>query len=170
MCDCNNGSCDRILSPIDRLHLRIEQLEKRVEWWEKYPTEVGNLIVRLEKMEKALSEEMAKTREMDSILAGVVKKVGYVSPPAPLDQKTLDDIVANPGDYEVKMVTPLGLASDIYIRKDELLKWLYKQIAKAERRNLEATNPSFYSLQEQCRAEGALATFAALKAHIQGHE
>jgi len=34
---------------------------------------------RIEKMEKALSEEMAKTREMDDILAGVVKKVGYVS-------------------------------------------------------------------------------------------
>ncbi len=67
--------------------------------------------IRLEKMEKALSEEMAKVREMDDILAGVVKKVGYVSPPATLDQKTLDDIVANPGDYEVKTVTPLDWAA-----------------------------------------------------------
>lgn len=34
---------------------------------------------RIEKMEKALSQEMAKVREMDDILAGVVKRVGYVS-------------------------------------------------------------------------------------------
>ncbi len=34
-----------------------------------------NLLKRIEKMEEALSKEMAKTREMDDILAGVVKRV-----------------------------------------------------------------------------------------------
>ena len=57
---------------------------------------------RIEKMEKALSEEMAKTREMDDILAGVVKRVGYVSE-------------APEGDF-----------------KAELLKWLDIEIAMTE--------------------------------------
>lgn len=54
---------------------------------------------RIEKMEKALSQEMAKVREMDDILAGVVKRVGYVSE-------------APEGDF-----------------KAELLKWLDAEIA-----------------------------------------
>lgn len=121
-----------------------------------------------QKMERALSEEMAKTREMDSILAGVVKKVGYVSPPAPLDQKTLDDIVANPGDYEVKMVTPTGLVSDIYIRKDELLKWLDIEIAMAETNLEHAERTQMVVVVAAARAK--LATYKAVKAHIEGHE
>lgn len=39
-----------------------------------------NLLKRIEKMEEALSEEMARVREMDDILAGVVRHVGYTSP------------------------------------------------------------------------------------------
>jgi hypothetical protein len=84
------GECDSHFqprpTPLERLSKdlaaaenTIIDLKRRVEWWEKYPTEVGSLIVRLEKMEKALSEEMGRTREMDDILAGVVKKVGYMS-------------------------------------------------------------------------------------------
>lgn len=40
---------------------------------------VGLIEQRIEKMEEALSKEMAKTHEMDDILAGVVKHVGYTS-------------------------------------------------------------------------------------------
>lgn len=83
---------------------RLENLaNSEMEARDRISRHADRLEQRLEKMEKALSEEMAKTREMDDILAGVVKKVGYESPPATLDQKTLDDIVANPGDYEVKV-------------------------------------------------------------------
>ena len=79
---------DELIPAIER---RLEGLEKNVKDLEvrhdrqcflndRIATYAdADLLKRLEKMEKALSEEMAKTREMDDILAGVVKKVGYVS-------------------------------------------------------------------------------------------
>jgi len=92
--------------PIDTTKERLDRLEKNVEELFGYRNafihdhqEAGS---RIEKMEKALSEEMAKTREMDDILAGVVKRVGYVSE-------------APEGDF-----------------KAELLKWLDIEIAMTE--------------------------------------
>lgn len=82
MCDCPNTPCVRILSPTE------------------------NLAQRLKKLEKALSEEMGKTREMDDILAGVVKRVGYVS-----------------GDES---------EHGEYIRKDELAAWLDEHLSGAD--------------------------------------
>ena len=84
MCDCENKPCNwKPVHPIDTTKERLDRLEKNVEELFGYRNafihdhqEAGS---RIEKMEKALSEEMAKTREMDDILAGVVKKVGYVS-------------------------------------------------------------------------------------------
>jgi len=91
---------------------------------------------RIEKMEKALSEEMAKTREMDDILAGVVKRVGHPS-------EAMED------DF-----------------KAELLKWLDIEIAMAEE-NLEQANRA-HMVVATAKMQAMLATYKAVKAHIQG--
>jgi len=61
----------------------------------------------IEKMEKALSEEMAKTREMDDILAGVVKDVERLKHYSPVkwsDMKVRDDGSVVPPDPGVSRV------------------------------------------------------------------
>jgi len=136
---------DELIPAIER---RLEGLEKNVKDLEvrhdrqcflndRIATYAdADLLKRLEKMEKALSEEMAKTREMDDILAGVVKKVGYVSE-------------APDGDF-----------------KSELLKWLDIEIAMAET-NLEEAE-RHHMMVPVTVARTMLATYKAVKAHIQG--
>lgn len=141
---------------------------------------------RLKKMEEALSEEMAKVREMDGILAGVVKDVERLkwrqeradaatlfhresAIPAPLDQKTLDDIVASPGDYTVKLspvpdwVEPAP-ADDF---KADLLKWLDAEIAMVKE-NFEQARSKNAGIEVVCSMHSMLATYRAVKAHIEG--
>lgn len=65
---------------------------------------------RIEKMEKALSEEMAKTREMDGILAGVVRDVERLKHYSPVkwsEMNVRDDgsIVPPKPDPELKFTT-----------------------------------------------------------------
>jgi len=90
---------DRISRHADRLEQRLEKIERFIDGSSMGCAEMSQ---RIEKMEKALSEEMAKTREMDDILAGVVKRVGHPS-------EAMED------DF-----------------KAELLKWLDIEIAMAE--------------------------------------
>jgi hypothetical protein len=85
---------------------------------------------RIEKMEKALSQEMARMREMDDILAGVVKRAGY-------EGEAPEDLRAG------------------------LLKWLDSEIALANNLMGDATTPVQI-------AQAMLATYRAVKAHIQG--
>lgn len=83
-----------------------------------------------QKMENALSQEMARMREMDDILAGVVKRAGY-------EGEAPEDLRAG------------------------LLKWLDSEIALANNLMGDATTPVQI-------AQAMLATYRAVKAHIQG--
>ncbi len=73
----------------DRMGKHAERLEERIQRIEQFidgsSMSCAQMSQRLEKTEKALSEEMAKAREVDDILVGVVKKVGYVSEAPPDD-------------------------------------------------------------------------------------
>ena len=116
-----------------------ERLEKMERFIDGSSMGCAEMSQRIEKMEKALSEEMAKTREMDDILAGVVKKVGYVSE-------------APDGDF-----------------KADLIKWLDAEIAMAEE-NLEIANANSLMGAHKglVAVQAMLATYKAVKAHIQG--
>ena len=95
---------------------------------------------RIEKMEKALSQEMAKVREMDDILAGVVKRVGYVSEaPYPAER---------------------------YIHKYDIIAWLDMEIAMAAE-NLEQAEKE-HMVVATAKMQAMLATYRAVKAHIEG--
>jgi len=63
---------------------------------------------RIEKMEKALSQEMARTREMDDILAGVVKRVGYVGEVTASMPAAITTHVAGSSRWEIKSGTNDG--------------------------------------------------------------
>jgi hypothetical protein len=151
---------------------------------------------RLEKLEKALSEEMARTREMDDILAGVVKRVGRDSnttnDPAPpygekrepmIDELALYDMCrkagepvdapeycGGPGTYSAqrmrKAYESLIDKGDL-IRKDNLLKWLDAEIAMAEE-NLKLIVEHNGGLKPLVQFETILAAHKAVKAHITG--
>lgn len=103
---------------------------------------------RIEKMEKALSEEMAKVREMDDILAGVVKRVGYVS------DEPSEVLVCAPGD---SIADPMA----------ELIKWLDAEIATTKE-NIDLIKQHNGGLKPLIQFEAILATYRAVKAHITG--
>jgi hypothetical protein len=106
---------------------RIKRLEQFIDGSSMQCSEMSQ---RIEKMEKALSQEMARMREMDDILAGVVKRAGY-------EGEAPEDLRAG------------------------LLKWLDSEIALANNLMGDATTPVQI-------AQAMLATYRAVKAHIQG--
>jgi hypothetical protein len=77
-------------------------------WVKTYPPPQGDYDERIEKMEKALSQEMARTREMDDILAGVVKRVGYVGEVTASMPAAITTHVAGSSRWEIKSGTNDG--------------------------------------------------------------
>jgi hypothetical protein len=87
---------------------------------------------RIEKLEKALSEEMARTREMDVILAGMVKRVGYVSeaPTPPVYANWVGDIKASHDEswhiHTDPKASPSGVPFSValeYLKAGRKIRW-----------------------------------------------
>lgn len=133
---------------------------------------VGSIEQRIEKLEKALSEEMARTREMDGTIAGVVidvarlKRYEYIDVPMPVT-------VGGDNVYQGTDPTDGVTKEDDIIRKDELLKWLDAEIAMAEE-NVEIANANasmgagIKPTATMQAMQTMLATYKAVKAHIEG--
>ena len=179
---------------------RIKRLEQFIDGSSMQCSEMSQ---RIEKMEKALSQEMARTREMDDILAGVVKRAGYEGEKSMTTTEMFDEWqkCLNDADYfrehyctingpvmhwhipnwmkAFEMIQPIRqepnesigrqrelnrLMSDQAhngsIFKAELIKWLDVEIALTEQ-NIES-----FALGSP--ADGILATYKAVKAHIEG--
>jgi hypothetical protein len=118
------------------------------------------------KMEKALSGEMARTREMDDILAGVVKRVGYVSED-PKKPEWVDRYFQGTDPVADSGISKFASATwGQYIDKAELIKWLDAEIAMSTEK-LEAAEQSKMVVATNI-AQAMLATYRAVKAHITG--
>jgi len=177
---------------------RIKRLENFIDGSSMQCAEMSQ---RIEKMEKALSEEMAKVREMDGILAGVVKRTGYMSEdkskwpamPAPtfINRQYSDELLKeakelNIDPYNLAFAKYMGAtvrnvpideitgyapeapaptapypAPSTLINKAELVAWLDAEIVKANNMMSDAVTPVLM-------AEAMVATYKAVKAHIEG--
>ena len=59
MCNCPNEPCRwNPVHPTDAVNERLDELERRVNWWEKYPSSVGELTNRIKRLESEVKNDV----------------------------------------------------------------------------------------------------------------